>query len=288
MTNSIPYEDLKSLENIESAIFSRMNLGLDFSELNILDDVNVSKRKLQDLGVKISVDNPEVAATLLKIAHSIYFNRMSHGEVPDFFSAVILMGAERVKLLLFSVSLFFLDKGPAARKRAAKSASIGILGRLIAEEMNMKDELVQKVETGGLISQLGGNILMKAREMGMDIADDFIQRNQGHLAARIIDRLGLDPSLKQVLDMSSLEFDEYSLTVTGIIKLAEALTEDSFGKYGKLVLRSPMPDNKNTFVKTPGYDIKNLFAALGVEDFLEVKEFLTPRQKEASKKQDKK
>ncbi len=288
MVNSIPHEDLKSLENIENAIFSRMNLGLDFSELNILDDVNVSKRKLQELGEKISVKNPEVAATLLKIAHSIYFNRMSHGEVPDFFSAVILMGAERVKLLIFSVSLFFLDKGPAARKRAAKSASIGILGRIIAEEMNMKDELVRKIETGGLLAQLGGNILMKAREIGMRISDDFIQQNQSHLAARIIDRLGLDPSLSQLLDMSSLEFDEYSLSVAGIIKLAEALTEESFGKYGKLVLRSPMPDNDNIVTKTPGSDIKSLFVALGVEDFLEVQEILTPRQQEASKKHDKK
>ncbi len=286
MVNSIPHEDLKSLENIENAIFSRMNLGVDFSELNILDDVNASKRKLQDLGVKISVNNPEVSATILKIAHSIYFNRMSHGEVPDFFSAVILMGAERVKLLLFSVSLFFLDKGPAARKRAAKSASIGILGRIIAEEMNMKDEIVRKIETGGLLAQLGGNILMKAREIGMHIADDFIQKNQRHLAARIIDRLGLDPSLNQVLDMSALEFDEYYLSVAGIIKLAEALTEDSFGKYGKLVLKSPMPDNENTLAKTPGSDIKSLFVALGVEDFLEVQEILTPRQKEASKERD--
>jgi len=288
MTDSIPDKDSEYLENIENAIFSRMKLGIDFSELNMLDDVNVSKRKLQELGTKISVNNPEVAATLLEIAHSIYFNRMSHGEVPDFFSAVILMGAERVKLLLFSVSLFFLEKGLAARQRAAKSASIGVLGRIIAEEMNMKDEIVRKVETGGLLSQLGRNIFMKAREMGMDIDDDFIQKNQSHLAARIIDRLGLDPSLKQALDMSSLEFDEDSLTVSGIIKLAEAITDDSFDKYGKLVLRSPMPDNKNIVVQTPGNDIKNLFAALGVEDFLEVQEILTPRQKVALKKQDRK
>jgi len=288
MTDSISDEDLKLLEKIENVIFSRINLGIDFSELNILDDLNVSKRKLQELGAKISVNNAEVAATLLEIAHSIYFNRMIHGEVPDFFNAVMLMGAERVKLLIFSVSLFFLEKGSAARQRAAKSASIGVLGRIIAEEMNIKDELVRKVEMGGLLSQLGKNIFMKAREMGMNIADDFIQKNEGHLAARIIDRLGLDPSLKQTLDLSSLEFDEYSLAVVGIIKLAEALTEDSFVKYGKLVLRSPMPDNKNIVVKTPGNDIKKLFAALGVEDFLEVQEILTPLQKEALKKHDKK
>jgi hypothetical protein len=73
----------------------------------------------------------------------------------------------------------------------------------------------------------------------------------------------------------------------GIIKLAEALVEDSFKKYGKLVLRSPMPDTYEVLSRTPASDIKTLFAILDIEDFLEIREVLTERQKAAGAKHDK-
>lgn len=84
--------------------------------------------------------------------------------------------------------------------------------------------------------------------------------------------------------MSIVEFDEDSLSLVGIIKLAEALTEDSFKKYGKLVIQSPMPDQNEVLVRTPGNDIKNLFSILDIENFLEIREVLTERQKEAMAK----
>jgi hypothetical protein len=284
MKNTIPDEDVKTIEIIESKIFSSMNLGVDFAELNILDDVNTSKRKLQELGTKLAVSNTELSVTILEIARAIYFGHSVQGYVPDFYDAVIRMGADRVKLLIFSLTLFSLGKSPAAKLRVAKSASIGVLGRIIAEEMSLADELVRKVETGGLLSQLGKNIFMKAQELGMEISDALIEKYETYLAARIIDKLHLDPFLKHAVDMSALEFDEDSLSLVGIIKLAEALTQDSFSKYGKLVLKSAMPDKFDVVTKTPGDDIRNLFAALGVEEYLEIKEVPTERQREAAKK----
>jgi HDOD domain len=284
MKENIPDEDLKTLETIESKIFSGMHVGVDFAELNILDDVNASKHKLQELGTKLAVNNTELSVTILEIARSIYFGHSVQGYVPDFYDAVIRMGADRVKLLIFSLTLFSLGKGPAAKLRAAKSAGIGVLGRIIAEEMGLSDELVRKVETGGLLSQLGKNIFMKARELGMEISDALIENYETYFATRIIDKLRLDPFLKNAVDMSVLEFDEDSLSLVGIIKLAEALTEDSFRRYGKLVLKSAMPDKFDIVTKTPGDDIKKLFAALGVEEYLDIREVPTERQIEAAKK----
>jgi hypothetical protein len=198
------------------------------------------------------------------------------------------MGSDRVKLLIFSLTLFSLQKSQAAKQRAAKSAGIGVLGRIIAEQMGLADEVVRKVETGGLLSQLGRNTFMKARELGMDISDSFIQNYETYFATSIVEKLRLDPFLKKAVDMSALEFDEDSLSLVGIIKLAETLTEDSFRKYGKLVLRSPMPDKFNIVAKTPGDDIKKLFGALGVEEYLEIREVPTQRQKETLEKHGKK
>jgi hypothetical protein len=288
MKNSIPEDDLKTIKTIEAKIFSSMSLGIDFAELNILDDVNASKRKLQELGAKIAVNNTELSITLLEIARSIYFGHSVQGYVPDFYDAVIRMGSDRVKLLIFSLTLFSLQKSQAAKQRAAKSAGIGVLGRIIAEQMGLADEVVRKVETGGLLSQLGRNTFMKARELGMDISDSFIQNYETYFATYIVEKLRLDPFLKKAVDMSALEFDEDSLSLVGIIKLAETLTEDSFRKYGKLVLRSPMPDKFNIVAKTPGDDIKKLFGALGVEEYLEIREVPTQRQKETLEKHGKK
>ncbi len=288
MKDAIADEDLRTIKIIEGKIFSSMNVGVDFAELDILDDVNASKRKLQELGTKIAINNTELSATILEIGRSIYFGHSVQGYIPDFYDAVIRMGADRVKLLIFSLTLFSLGKSPEAKQRAAKSASIGVLGRIIAEEMNLADEMVRKVETGGLLSQLGKNIFMKARELGMDISDALIENYETYLATRIIEKLHLDPFLKKAVDMSLLEFDEDTLSLTGIIKLAEALTEDSFRRYGKLVLKSPLPDKSDIVTKTPGGDIQKLFAALGVEEYLEIQEVPTQRQREAAEKHERK
>jgi len=287
MHETIPEKDLRILKTIEEHIFSGISRGIDLSELNILDDVNAGKGKIEELGAKIAVKNPELAVTILEIARSVYFSHSTQAEVPDFFDAVMRLGADRVKLLFFSLSLFALGKGPEARLRAAKSASIGILGRTIAEQMNLKDELVRKVETGGLLSQLGKNALLKARELGMDLSDDFIEKHEKDLALIIMDRLDLDPFLKKAIGLSVIEFDEESLSLPGIIKLAEAMTEDSFRRYGKLVLKSPMPDSSDIVTRSPGDSIRKLFTALGVEEFLEVQETPTRRQLEARGKQKK-
>jgi hypothetical protein len=287
METEISEDDAKVIRAIEDRVFSGIKLGIDLSELNVLDDVNASKRTIQELGTRIAVNNTELAATILEIAHSIYFDRSPHGDVPDFFDAVMRMGADRVKVLIFSLTLFSLGKGPEARMRAAKSASIGVLGRIIAEQMNLKDECVRRVETGGLLSQLGKNVFMKTRELGADISDEFIQKYEVYLAGTLIDRLKLDPFLKKAVDMSVVEFDEDSFSLAGVIKLAEALTEDSFRRYGKLVLRSPLPDKNNILTRTSGDDVIKLFTALGVEEFIEVREVPTQRQEEAAAKREK-
>jgi hypothetical protein len=140
------------------------------------------------------------------------------------------------------------------------------------------------VETGGLLSQLGKNVLSKARELGADLSDEFINKYEVYLATRLIERLQLDPFLKEAVDMSVVEFEEESFSLAGIIKLAEALTEESFKKWGKLVLRSPLPDKNNILTRTPGEDVRRLFAVLGVEEFIEIHEVPTQRQEEATEK----
>jgi hypothetical protein len=284
LSADIPEEDLKVIRTVEEKIFSSIRLGFDFSELNVLDDVNIGKRRLQELGSAIAVNNPEVSTLILEIARSVYFGRSPRGEVPDFFDAVIRLGGDRVKILIFSLTLFALGKGRDARVRAAKSAGISILGKLIAEEMNLKDELVLKVETGGLLSQLGRNMFMKARELGLELSDGFIERYEVAAARRIIERLSLDPFLKKTVDASVLEFDEDSLSLAGVIKLAEALVEDSFRRYGKLVIKSPLPDSENIVVKTPGSMIRQLFTILDIDEFLVIEEVPTERQREAERR----
>jgi len=152
--------------------------------------------------------------------------------------------------------------------------------------MNMKDECVRRVESGGLLSQLGKNVFKKARELGADLSDEFIKKYEVYMATVLLERLKLDPFLRKAVDMSVMEFDEDSFSLVGVIKLAEALTEDSFSKYGKLVLKSPLPDKNNVLTRTTGDDIRKLFDALGVEDFIEIHEVPTQRQEEALKKQE--
>jgi hypothetical protein len=270
MDDEVPEEVQKILDAVEQQVFARLNIGIDWAELEILDDVNASKRAIVELGTKLASHNPEMSATLFEIANSIYFGHNPLGKAPDFFDAVIRLGADRVKTMIFALTLFAMGQGPDARRRAAKSVSISIMGRMIAEAMNLHDYLVRKVETGGLISQLGNSVFMKARELGMPISDDIIVKYQHRLAGSIIDKLRLDPFLKQAVDLSTLEVDEESFSPVGIIKLAEALVEDSFRRYGKLVLRIAAQPEKKAATSLPVEVIRKLFQTLGVEDFFVV------------------
>jgi hypothetical protein len=284
MEQALTAEELELISKVQEQVFKSINLGVNIAELNILDDVNASRRQIQELGSKIAVNNTELSVTILEIAQAVYFGHSLKGDVEDFFDAVIRMGADRIKLLIFSLTLFAMEKGPGARMRAAKSAGISVLGRMIAEQMGLRDDVVRKIEAGGLLSQLGKNMLLKAREMGLQISDETIRRCEIPLAATIHERMGLDPFLKKAIDLSVVEFDEDSFALAGIIKLAEALTEDSFAKFGKLVVRSPLPDGKVIVERTPGSDLKKVFSILGVEEYLEIQERPTQRQQEAAKK----
>lgn len=277
-------KELKVLQEIEENISSRIRPGVAWAELKVLDDVNASRRSIQELGAKIAANNPELSAAILEISYAIYFGYTGQGRPPDFFDAVLRLGSDRMKTLLFALNLFALDKGREARKRAARSASISVLGKLIAEEMHLKDDLVRRVETGGLLSQLGRSLLMKARELGMDLSDEFIDRNERLLATRLVDRLQLDPFLKHVMELSCLEFDEKSLSLAGIIRLAESIADDSFRQHGKLVVRSPLPDEDGILSWTPAAAILRLFSVLGIEEFLEIQETPTQRQLDAKNK----
>jgi hypothetical protein len=198
MKHPIPEEDMKIIREIENHLFSMMDPGVEWSELHILDDPDAGKKNIQELGEKIAVQNPELAATILKLAQTLYFGYSARGDVTDYFDTVLRIGGDRVKILLFALNLFSRGKGRDARIRAAKSAGISVLGRMIAEQMNLKDDLVRKVETGGLLSQLGRSLFLKARELGMDISDEFVEKYQAHVAGRLIDWLKLDPFLKEL------------------------------------------------------------------------------------------
>lgn len=263
-------EELKIIRTVEKGIFSKLNIGFDWSELDILNDPDTPKRRIAELGTKIAAHNPELSVAIFAIANSVYFGHNPLGKSPDFFDAVIRLGADRIKIMIFALTLFSLGKGPEARLRAAKSASISILGRMIADAMNLKDDLVRKIEAGGLLSQLGNSVLMKAREMGMPVSDAIIVKYQQRVAITIIEKLKLDPFLKRAVDLSTVEFDEESFSLVGIIKLAEALTEDSFRRYGKLVLRSPLPGKTDAMATTPGDTIIKLFSALGISEHVMV------------------
>jgi hypothetical protein len=282
--NTQTEDDLKIVREVGEKVFTSIHLGVDFSQLSVLDDVNASRRAIQRIGEDIGAKNPEVIGRILGVADSAYFGHYRLRDEEDFFEAVMRLGADRVKVLLLCFILFSLGGSKADRMRAAKTYSVSILARILAHDMSLAEEVVRKIETGALISQLGPSLFYKARELGMEISDDFIDRYKTELSTIFVDRFELDPFYKRFTDLSIVEFDEDSLAMVGIIKLAELLIEDSFRKYGKLVVRSPMPDDQQVLSKTIGADIQNLFGVIGVEEYLEVREKMTQRQKDALQK----
>ncbi len=86
-------EEKDLIEGVLQKVLASIDLGFDLAGLNVLDNVNASKRTIQELGTKIAVNNTELSTAILEIAHSVYFGH--HVECIQFF---ILTAVRRIAL----------------------------------------------------------------------------------------------------------------------------------------------------------------------------------------------
>ena len=260
-------EDLKILNDIEEKIIKNINLGYDPQILAVLDDERATSNQIELLKGKIT---KEIVTRLFRMANAVYFGKLLGGEVSSFFEATIRIGMQPAKLYIIALSIFSLSSSKEFKMLTARSFATSVLGRMLAGEMGFHEKEIKKVELGGLFFNIGQMMILLYRTSGSNInlEEEFISKYSPYLGLKIIEKFKLPGFLNEIIVSPYFRLTEDSLHLSAIVNMANSVIENSFRKYGKLVIQSPVPDE--LISNTPGSIIENQFRAIGFSEYIEI------------------
>ena len=258
--------ELAQLNDIYEKVIEKLNLGFDPSVLMVLDNEDAHQKDIEQLKFKIK---DQIVARLLGRANSVVlFGKVKSGDASSFTKVVLRMGMKPAKIYILALALFLLD--PALEPLAGRSFSRAILGRILAEEMGFKSTAVEQVEMGSLLLEIGRipAILYEIKE-GAPLDERFVSVWHPLLGLALLRKYELPAYLEETLLHSYFAFLHRSLSPMAVIDMADLVVRQSFAKYGKLVVQSPLPDA--TIESTPGSGILDQFSSIGYRKFVEVR-----------------
>jgi HD-like signal output (HDOD) protein len=270
--------------DIEDKILNILNLGFDPDVLAVLSDPDANESEIELLKSKIG---DEVLVRLFSIANSAYYGHLKRGEVDTFYKVVSRLGMDFARVLIIFLSFAALSKDREVRIICAKSFATSVIGgRVLAKEFGLRDDDARRVETGGLLFEIGRIIIALYRSLYKDeyeqaqIGEDFISQHQSRLGMKFMEKFGLPEFLKDVISTTCLTFETELISLSGIVIVAYSIVDLSFRRFdNKLVLSSPMPDPEGMIVHTMGATIKDIFKAVGLGEHIEIVRPPVPNQK---------
>ena len=260
-------EDLKILNDIEEKIIKNINLGYDPQILAVLDDERATSNQIELIKDKIT---KEIVTRLFRMANAVYFGKLLGGEISSFFEATIRIGMQPAKLYIIALSIFSLSSSKEFKMLTVRSFATSVLGRMLADEMGFHEKEIKKVELGGLFFNIGQLMILLYRTSGsnIDLEEEFISKYSPYLGLKIIEKFKLPGFLNEIIVSPYFRLTEDSLHLSAIVNMANSIVENSFRKYGKLVIQSPVPDE--LISNTPGSIIENQFRAIGFSEYIEI------------------
>ncbi|MDI6717426.1 MAG: HDOD domain-containing protein [Patescibacteria group bacterium] len=276
---------LQMLDRIEKNVLGRETFGLNPKAMEILS--NEEKATCEDFEELKNLISPEIVGRIASTASSLYSGNLGMGKISSFQSVVMRLGMRNVKGLIIALPLFSQNKDKKTKELEARCLAVSKMAKLIAKRSGLADEIVSKLETVGIFSEIG-NVIFRLYELKTkkELLYDFIERYHRFMAMRLLDKFGL-------ADFKEIAFSEvYSFeTPSGYLHAAKLIVEESFKKEGRLVVESAMPEFDDiSYAYAPGLELKNAFENLGLREYLEIIVRLTPQQirarERAAKKQE--
>ena len=126
---------------------------------------------------------------------------------------------------------------------------------------------------GGLFMEIGKLIiLLYAYKEGVKIKDKFYRKYHARIGVLVIDKFGLPPELKGIIQHSYFTFEgKESFSPSAITDMAYRIVEESFREHGKLIVQSVMPDPEGILYQTTvGSDILTQFITMGLGEYAQV------------------
>lgn len=267
LKREVPASDLALLCDIHETVIEKLNLGFDPSVLLVLDNEDAHQNAIEQLKFKIK---EQIVTRMMGRANSVVlFGKVKPGDAGSFTKIVLRMGMKPSKIYILALALFLLD--PALEPLAGRSFSRAILGRILAEEMGFKSTAVERVEMGSLLLEIGRipAILYEIRS-SKALDEGFVSAWHPLLGLAILRKYELPGYLEETLLHDTFSFLHRSLSPMAVIDIADLVVRQSFSRYGKLIVESPLPDA--TIESTLGSSIQDQFSAIGYRKFVEVRQ----------------
>jgi HD-like signal output (HDOD) protein len=263
------------IKDVEEKILGKMDFGFNPNVLKVLSNPNSSQGDIEALKGRIS---PEVLACIMNIANSAYFGTLKKGKVKTFYEAVMLLGMKHTEVLILYFSLFILVKDKEAELILAKSFARYVLGgHVYARDLGLNAEATFVVELGCLFMDIGKIILYlyKAKYPEDDerfhIDEEFIARHHAVIGRKICDKLDISEELTRIIFHRHFVLDAKHISLSGILKTVYAIVESLFEENGdKIVIMSPMPDDREMLIHSFGVVMRDLFQAAGLSRYLTI------------------
>lgn len=267
-------EDILSLlDVIEQKMLDAETLGFSPDVLAILDNVEASNNEIEMMKFRIG---QEILMKIFNVANSAYYGSLKKGAIHTFYEVVTRLGMSHTKALIIILAQQFLARDDEKVETIfARSFAASIIGKILAQQMGLREDMAKKVELGGLFSEIGRMILLVYKKLHAPdderIDEIFIEKYSPYLTERIIEVFALPDYLKAMIFQEGLVVEANYITLSGITRLAVQFVHASFSKHGNHLVLEPL-------ALPPGHDqivsldhiIQDQFNAVGLGKYLRV------------------
>ena len=260
-------EDPNLFDAIEEFVMNSENIGIDPQIFHILDNMESSEEEIASIEKLIDL---KLALRLRNMSCSVYYGMHRHGKVRKFNDVITSIGMQPAKLFIIALTLFS-RLGAGHKMIEVESFAVSLFAKVLAEQMHMNQDTIERAEIGGLFLTLGKVIIaIYETENNVTIEPAFIEKHHREFAVKLIENLTLPEFLADVVLENRFVLRKNSLPVTGIVYLAKALVEKLIGDFGLIEIKSPMPDVVDNLETTIGLKIMEYFNLIGLGQYLRV------------------
>ena len=266
-------EILSLLDAIEEKMLDAETLGFSPDVLAILDNVEASNNEIEMLKFRIG---QEILMKVFNVANSAYYGSLKKGTIHTFYEVVTRLGMSHTKALIIILAQQYLARDDEKVEMIfARSFAASIIGKILAQQMGMREDLAKKVELGGLFSEIGRMILHVYKKLHAPdderIDEIFIDQYSPYLTERIIDVFALPDYLKQIIFQEGLVVEASYITLSGITRLAVQFVHACFSKFNNHLVIEPLalPSGHEQIVSLD-HIIQDQFNAVGLGKYLRI------------------
>jgi hypothetical protein len=253
-------DEKKLLSEIEQSILCNLDPMFDPKIFSILEDEKADDKKFR------------LAQGYLSYARS------ASGRLYSFPDVITRLGVQLTKVLIASVARSSLMKGEKGKELFARSLSISVISKILAQEQGFAKKEINKAELAGLFFEIGKLPLQIYEKTAGDLEENYFNTYWPTLSLMFVKRFNLPAFIGETIENFSLIFDEREFHLSGIVFMAWCTVEKIFLRHRKLYLKSPLPDEKEIVTYTYGSEIEGLFQVFGISRYLEIERVLTERQ----------